>query len=325
MKKIIKNIFDRNAINSILPSIFAIIAGLLFGVIILFITNSSQAGQGFLTILKGGFIDGMPGVGQVIYIAIPVIMTGLSVGFAFKTGLFNIGAPGQFTVGAYVAVYIGVNWTFLPASIHWIVAILGAMIAGGIWGLVPGVLKAYSNVNEVISSIMMNYIGMYMVNILVTKTIYDSVKNQSVPVLDSANIPKWGLDKVFPYEGINASVILVMVIVIIVYIILNKTTFGYELKACGFNKDASRYAGINSNRNIIMSMVIAGILSGIGGAMLYLSGSGKYIQVVDILAIEGFNGIPVALLGLSNPIGILFAGLFIGHITVGGFNLQLFD
>ena len=172
---------------------------------------------------------------------------------------------------------------------------------------------------------MMNYIGMYLVNMLIQKTVYDQVKNQTLPVAAGANLPKAGLDRLFPGTNINVGILIAILFVILIYVILNKTTFGYELKACGKNPDASKYAGINEKRNIVLSMVIAGALSGIGGALLYLANSGKYMQVLDVIAPEGFSGISVALLGLSNPVGILFAGLFIGHITVGGYNMQLFD
>ena len=276
-------------------------------------------------ILQGGFTDGISGIGQMLYIATPIIMTGLSVGFAFQTGLFNIGVSGQFTAGAFAAVYVGVKCTFLPAGLHCLAALLAAVLAGAFWGLIPGLLKAYRNVNEVIASIMMNYIGMYLVNLLVRENIYDQLKNQSMQVAAGANLPKAGLDRLFPGSDINAGILIVIAFVILIYILLNKTTFGYELKACGKNRDASLYAGINARKNIVLSMVISGALAGMGGALLYLSGSGKYLQVLDIISPEGFSGISIALLGLSNPIGILFAGLFIGHITVGGNNMQLFD
>jgi len=172
---------------------------------------------------------------------------------------------------------------------------------------------------------MMNYIGMYLTNMLIQNTVYDQVKNQSMAVAEGANLPKGGLDKLFPGASINVGILIAIGCVILMYILLNKTIFGYELKACGMNPDASRYAGINEKRNIVLSMVIAGALSGLGGALLYLANSGKYMQVLDVIAPEGFSGISVALLGLSNPIGILFAGLFIGYITVGGNNMQLFD
>lgn len=315
--------------SSLMASLVAILVGLAFGWVILLISNPAQAMDGFRTILLGGFntflIGNSPlkGLGDVLYTAAPIILTGLSVGFAFKTGLFNIGASGQFIVGALAAVWIGVRGTWIPAQIHWLVALLGGMVAGGVWALLPGLLKAYRNVNEVIACIMMNYIGMFMVNDLVKNFLYDSRKNQSLTPPASAMVPKMGLNQVFTGSTANAGIIIALVIVVIAYIILNKTTFGYELKACGYNRNASRYAGINEKRSIVLSMVIAGMLAGFAGGIVYLAG--KHIEVLDVLAAEGFNGIPVALLGLSNPFGIFLSGLFIAHITIGGFYLQRFN
>jgi ABC-type uncharacterized transport system permease subunit len=214
-------------------------------------------------------------------------------------------------------------FTFLPTSIHWIVAVMAAGIGGALWGLLPGLLKAYYNVNEVISTIMMNYIGMYSVNYMVTQTVFNSLKNQSNDPI--AVIPRWGLDKLFNGSSVHAGIILAIIFAVIIYILLNKTTYGYELKACGYNMDASKYAGINSKSRIVSSMVISGALAGIGGAFLYLANTGKSIEIVDVLAPEGFTGIPVALLGLSNPIGIIFSALFISHISLGGFFAQRFN
>ena len=330
----IKSLLLSDAFNNAYSSIFSILVGLLFGLIVLLFSNPSEAANGFLIILKGGFSTGAKGMGQVLYFATPLILTGLSVGFAFKTGLFNIGAPGQFIMGAFTAVFIGVKWTFLPAPWHWIAALIGAALIGGLWALIPGILKAYLNVHEVIATIMMNYIGMYMANYLIKLYIYDSQKGLSMNVAGSAVLPKGGLDYVFynllgstkDMSTVNAGIWIAIAVAIIMYIILNKTTFGYELKACGFNKDASKYAGINEKRNIVMSMVFAGMLAGLGGGLLYLSGAnGRRINVVDVLASEGFNGIPVALLGLSNPIGIIFSAIFISYITQGGYYLQTLD
>lgn len=330
----LKSILEKDSVSRAISSIFAILVGLLFGFIILLVSNPSQAVDGFFIILKGGFSTHAKGIGQVLYFATPLILTGLSVGFAFKTGLFNIGAPGQFIMGAFTAVYIGVEWTFLPAPWHWIVALIGATIVGGLWALIPGILKAYLNVHEVIATIMMNYIGMYLANYLVKSFIYDSKKALSMNVADTAVLPKGGLDQVFyntmgttkNLSTVNCGIFIAILIAIVIYIILNKTTFGYELKACGFNQDASKYAGINDKRNVVLSMVIAGMLAGLGGGLLYLSGgNGRRIKVVDVLAMEGFNGIPVALLALSNPIGTIFAAIFIAYITQGGNYLQTLD
>ena len=309
-----------------LSSLFAIIVGLLVGFIILLISNPSQAAAGFATIITGPVTHGMKGIGQVLYYATPIILTGLSVGFAFKTGLFNIGASGQFIIGGFAAVYVGIKCGSL-GPIQWVVALVAAIIAGMIWGAVPGIFKAFFNVNEVISCIMMNYIGMYLVNFLVSTNtgLYDKIRNYSKDVAKTANVPKMGLDSLFAGSSVNGGFIISVIAVIVIYIILQKTIFGYELKAAGFNADASKYAGMNEKRNIILSMAIAGGLSALAGGLLYLAGSGKHIVIEDILASEGFTGISVALLGLSNPIGVLFAGLFIAYITAGGFYLQLLN
>lgn len=320
-----KNKTPRNY-TGVLSSIFAVTIGLLFGLIVLVICNPSQALPGFLTILNGPVTHGLKGVGQVFYYGTPIILTGLSVGFAFKTGLFNIGASGQFIVGAFGSVYVGILWKEL-GSVHWIVALLFGLLFGAIWGLIPGLLKAYFNVNEVISAIMMNYLGMYGVNYIVKNTpkIFNKMRNESMPVAESAKLPKLGLDKLFPGSSVNAGIIIAILVVLIAYIILNKTTFGYELKAVGFNRDASKFAGINEKRSIVLSMAISGAIAGLSGALLYLAGTGKHITIVDTLAAEGFTGISVALLGLSHPLGILVAGLFIAYLTAGGFYLQLYD
>lgn len=287
--------------TGILSSIFAIVLGLIVGLIILFFCNPDQALPGFATILTGAFTHGAKGVGQVFYYATPIILTGLSVGFAFKTGLFNIGTPGQFIIGGFGAVFVGILFTSL-GPVHWIAALLASALLGALWGLVPGLLKAYFNVNEVIASIMMNYIGMYLVNWIVKsyKPLFNNLRNESR----------------------NVAAILV---VVVIWLLLTKTTFGYELKAVGFNRDASKYAGINEKKSIILSMVIAGAIAGLAGGLLYLAGTGKHIEIKDMLPSEGFTGISVALLALNNPIGILFSGIFIAYLTAGGFYLQLFE
>lgn len=309
---------------SLISSLTAIGIGLVIGLIILLITNPEESIAGFFTMLSGGFNDSTRSFGNVFYIATPIIMTGLAVGFAFKTGLFNIGASGQFIVGAYVAVLIGVKLPVL-GGFQWVVGIIAAMIAGAIWGAIPGLLKAFLNVHEVIASIMMNYIGMFMVNYLIKQTVLNVYTNRSLPVAATANIPKMGLTSIFPGSSINGGLIIAILFVILMYIILEKTTFGYELKACGHNRFAAKYAGINETRSIVLSMAIAGMLAGVGGALFYLSGAGVYIEVVDVLAAQGFTGISVSLLGMSNPIGILFSGIFIAWLQIGGFYMQRYS
>lgn len=325
MKKKIIHLLDSPTFLNIIASFVAVIVGLIFGFLILLISNPSQAIYGFMTIIFGGFSNGIRSIGQVIYFATPIIFTGLSVGFAFKSGLFNIGASGQFIVGAFTAVYVAITCTWLDPSIHWMVAILAAFLAGALWALVPGVLNAYLNVNEVISTIMMNYIGMYLVNLLVVKTVFDPLKNQSQNIPEVSLVPKMGMDVLFKGSSAGGGFFIAIIVAIIIFILLEKTTLGFELKACGLNRNASKYAGISEKRSIILSMTIAGALAGLGGGLFYLAGSGKHIDVVDVLANEGFMGIPVALLGFSHPIGIVVAGLFIAYMNVGGFYMQIYD
>ncbi|MDD2562218.1 MAG: ABC transporter permease, partial [Eubacteriales bacterium] len=253
----------RKGLSNASASVLAILAGLVAGLAILILSNPQNAFQGLLTIFKGGWNNGLKGVGQVMYHATPIIMTGLSVGFAFKTGMFNIGAAGQLMVGGFVAVYVGATWTFLPGALHWIVALVMGMLAGMAWGTIVGLFKALLNVNEVITSIMLNYIGMYLINFTIKNShLYDPLKNQTVNVAANAIIPKGGLDNLFfilkgrfkDVSSVNAGFFIAVGFAILIYILLTRTTFGYELKACGHNRFASRYAGISEKRAIISAM-----------------------------------------------------------------------
>lgn len=312
-------------ITPFISSLVAIVCGLIIGFIILLICNPSEAVDGFITILTGPLTHGSKGVGQVLYYATPLILCGLSVGFAFKTGLFNIGGSGQFLVGAFGGVVVGLLGSVF-GPFQWVVALLTAAVLGAVWGAIPGLLKAYFNVNEVITCIMLNYISLYLVNMLVkgNKVLFNTLRNESKDIPVNATIPKLGLDKIFEGSSANSGIIIAIAVAIILYIILEKTTFGYELKACGLNKQASKYAGINENGSIVNSMIIAGAVAGLAGGIMLLSGTGRHIEVKDVIPNEGFNGISVALLGVSNPIGIIFSGLFIAYLTAGGFYLQLF-
>jgi len=313
---------------SILSSFIAVIAGLLVGLAILFLTDYNQAFPAFIDILTFGF-QSIRNFGEVLYFATPIIMTGLAVGFAMKTGLFNIGASGQFTFGAYMAILIGVQATFLPPAIRIIASLVAAMLAGALWAALPGILKAYRNVHEVISCIMTNWIGIFLVNYFVLNSIFDIERNSSRRVPAASNMPSFGLGELFRGDAlrpssVNSGIIVALVAAILVYIILQKTKFGFELKACGFNQDAAKYAGISEKRNIIFSMMISGSLAGLGGALHFLSGAGVTMNVTNVLASEGFTGISVSLLGLNNPIGIIFSGILIAYLHMGGFQMQLF-
>lgn len=316
------SLMKKEGAKSVLSSLAAIGMGLLFGFVIILIANPGDALSGFRLMITGGFYRGAKSLGQVFYLAVPIMMTGLSVAFAFKCGEFNIGTPGQYLVGAFTAIFVAFKCTFIPDSILWLVCIIAAGLAGALWAVIPGILKAYKNVNIVISCIMCNYIGMLLVIEGVKAFIYNAAGAESLSVPASKAIPTFGLDVIFPDSNINFGIVIAILLCIGAYIIMNKTTFGYELKACGYNSDAAKYAGMNEKKCIILSMAIAGFFSGVGGAIAYLSGTGKTLPISESLPNEGFNGIPVALLGFNNPIGCVFAALFIAYINVGGNYMQ---
>ena len=334
-------------IGTLLASLVCILAGLMVGFVVLLVLGGitlSQNGedfnflnllkitweQGFKPITQGGFYSKANAMGMAVRMEIlqaaPLIMTGLSVAFAYKTGLFNIGAAGQYTVGAFMALYFAI-----VLKMPWWVCLIASAVGGAIWGAIPGIFKAFLNVNEVITAIMFNWIGLYAVNTLIyqggsgpmynLKTTKTYTLNSAAPqaLLPSFNVNVGGkayFGKMFmPTIGIFIAI----AVAVLIWVVINKTTFGYELKACGHNKNAARYAGINEKRNIVLSMTIAGALAGLGAGLFYLSGSKEWEPLVSTaLPATGFNGISVALLASSNPIGCIFSAVFISHITVGG-------
>lgn len=312
----IKKITGSKGFSAFTAALLAIFLGLIFGLIVMTVASPENAFNGFQMVIFGGFNR----LGDVFYFATPILMTGLAVGFAFKMGLFNIGASGQYTMGMFFAMYVGFMWK-LPSGIHWMVCIAAGMVGGLLWGLIPGIFKALLNVNEVITSIMFNYIGMYLVDMLIqgNSTMYISSKTRTAYLPESAQMPPLGIAN----SSVNVSIIIAIVLALILFIVLNKTTFGYELKATGYNKHASQYAGMNGKRNIILTMAIAGAFAGLGGAFAILApstiaGSSMTYEPISVIAANGFNGIAVALLGNSSPVGIIFSAVFISHIQRGG-------
>ncbi len=311
-----KKISDIKGFSSFTSALMAIVVGLLFGFIVMLLANPNNAVAGFRYVLLGG----LGRFGDVLYFATPILMTGLSVAFAFKMGLFNIGASGQYTMGMFFTLYVAFMFN-LPPSIHWIVAILAGMIGGMLWGFIPGIFKSLLNVNEVITSIMTNYIGMYLVDMLIrsNEAMYIPSMTRTKYIPQQVQIRSLGIAG----SNVNFGVIFAILIAILLYVVLQKTTFGYELKATGYNKHAAEYAGMNGKRNIILTMVIAGALSGLGGAFAILApseiiGSSMTYEPINVIAANGFNGIAVALLGNSHPIGTIFSALFISYIQRGG-------
>lgn len=333
--------YKKPGTKSIISSVLCILAGVVVGFIVMLIIaaaspdiSAADAFKGLGIILGGPFSSGTAkyvnmNFGDMIFYSGPLIMTGLSVAVAFKTGLFNIGAPGQYYMGTMGSLLVALS---IPSSngaqsfFIWLFAIIVGMAFGALWGALPGLFRAFFNVNEVIVCIMTNWISANIVTWVFSSMphLANTGMGKSGYLITTAvtgnGTPKIGLDKIFPGSYIDIGIILAIAVAIVLVIILNKTTFGYELKACGNNRYASKYAGMNEKRNVVLSMVIAGALAGVGGALYYLNPGieFQFLSAYGSLPDYGFNGIPVALLASSNPIGIIFTGIFLRYIAQGG-------
>ena len=312
MKHSAATLYQKEGTKKVLASLISILVGLLVGGIAVILVGCfnekislSGAWDGFRIIFAGIFSTGRNAAGELtwgfnavntgdmLFRATPLIMTGLSVAVAFKTGLFNIGAPGQYLIStmATLMIALSIPSSSVPTWIIWILAFLGGCLAGALWGALPGLAKACLNINEVLACIMTNWVA---ANLVTWMFDISNFKN-TVENTKSGYIYKTS------FNGVA------------------KTTLGYELQACGANRHAARYAGIKDKRNIVLSMAIAGALAGAGAALYYLSGNTEfYWSTYQSLPAVGFNGIPVALLALNNPIAVIFAGIFMAMLKIVG-------
>ena len=364
MKNQGRTLLQRDGTKTVLASLLSIVIGLVVGSLLVLIVGMfsdnlglSSAWEGirliFFGILStgrsaaGGLTWGFnpQSIGNMLFRATPLILTGLSVSVAFKTGLFNIGAPGQYLMGtmATLAIALGIPSSAMPGPVIWLLAFLGGMLAGALWGCIPGIVKAFLNINEVLACIMTNWIAANLVTWFfdATKVFQNTVENTKSSYVyktaygrtlvdgtwtyvdgNGVQTAKLGLDKIFSGSQVNAGILIAILIAVGVYILMTKTTLGYQLKACGSNRHAARYAGVNDKRNIVLSMAIAGALSGAGAALYYLSGNTEfYWHTYQTLPATGFNGIPVALLAANNPIGVIFTGCFMSMLNIVGLQL----
>ena len=365
MNKLVKN----EGTQKLIASVISIILGLIFGSVLVLIVGAASAvidgkgaWEGVKLIFAGLFSTGRSpegvltwGVnsvnfGNMLFRAIPLIMCGLSVAISQKTGLFNIGAPGQYLMGMLVTLLLALSipTTVVPPTLVWLIAFLGGILAGALWGAIPGLMKAMLNINEVIACIMTNWIAANVVTWVFDIASFSVVKGEYFcqnkwhtatglfqnlaentksgyvykTVWNNVATPKLGLDKIFPGSQINAGIVIAIVFAIAMYIIINKTTFGFQLKACGANRHAARYAGIKDKKNIVLSMSIAGGLAAAGAALYSLSGNTEFFWTTyQSLPATGFNGIPVALLAINNPIGVIFSGIFMAMLDIVGVQL----
>lgn len=344
-----QTLWEKDGTKTVLASLVSILIGLLVGAIVVVIVGlckdtitPSGIWDGVRLIFAGIFSTGRnaagvliwgynpQALGNMLFRATPLVMTGLSVAVAYKTGLFNIGAPGQYLMGtmASLMIALGIPSSSVPAGIIWLLAFLGGCLAGAIWGAIPGMLKAFLNINEVLACIMTNWLAANIVTWAFDgsnfRNLVENTKSGYIykTTFNGVATPKMLMDKIFPGSQANGGILIAILIAVGIYILMSKTTLGYELKACGANRHAARYAGINDRRNIILSMAIAGALSAGGAALYYLAGNTEfYWSTYQSLPGTGFNGIPVALLAASNPIGVIFSAIFMAMLDIVGTQL----
>lgn len=350
MKKKLSDLFAKDGAKTVIASLLSILIGLLVGCIIIVIVglsnkslSGSSAWEGVRLVLAGILSTGRnaagsltfgfnsASVGNMLFRATPLILTGLSVAVAFKTGLFNIGAPGQYLMGTGVTLIVALSIpsSSVPTQLIWLLAFISGILAGAIWGAIPGLVKAFLNINEVLACIMTNWIAANLVTWLFDNPVSAAMWQNTAEYGKTGYVyktsyngvatAKMGLDKLFGGSQVNGGIVIAIVIAILVYIFMTKTTMGYELVACGSNRHAARYAGINDKRNIVLSMAISGALAGAAASLYYLSGNTEFFwSTYQSLPDAGFNGIPVALLANSHPIGAIFTGCFLAMLDICG-------
>ena len=316
-----KNLLKNSGVQSLLAALLCVILGLFIGYVVLLFINPAGASEAIITVVKNFLTYSKPAtqmkyLGNTLVKTAPLLMCALSILFAYKVGLFNIGTAGQYCAGAGLSLYAALAW-----NMPWWACMIFAMLAGALLGAMSGFLKAYRNVNEVISGIMLNWITLYLVNMLLT-----GVKEPTSPYTfplagknPAAILPALGLGELFSknrYVGLALPLSVLMAV--IVWVVLEKTKFGYELKATGNNKNAAKYCGMAEKRNTIVTLAISGALAGMGAALLYLTGFEQWQCSTSSVPGMGFSGIAAAFLGGLHPIGAVLSSFFIQHITIGG-------
>ena len=316
-----KNLLKNNGVQSLLASLACVVLGLRIGYIVLLFINPNGAGEAIAAVMKN-FLNYSKSATQAKYLGntlvktAPLLLCALSILFSYKVGLFNIGAAGQYCAGVALSLYAALAWGW-----GWLPCMLLAMLGGMALGAISGLLKSYCNVNEVISGIMLNWIVLYLTNMLLT-----NVKEETSPYTfvlahknPSAVLPTLGLGSLLnDNQYVGLALPLSILAAVLVWVVLEKTRFGYELRATGNNKNAAKYCGMAEKRNIILTLVISGALAGMGAAMLYLTGYEQWQCSTSSVPGMGFNGIAAAFLGGLNPFGTILASFFIQHITAGG-------
>lgn len=313
----IAKLLPKERLLSLAVPLIAVFLGIFIGAIIMLLSGYNPI-SGYTALIRGIFGDTYY-IGETIRTMTPLILAGLAVAFAFRTGLLNIGVEGQLIVGWLASVYVGIALE-LPKVIHLPVAILAGALAGALWGFIPGLLKARFKVHEVIVTIMMNYIALFTANSIIRAyLLVPGERTEAISATASLSSPF--LQSLTDYSRLHYGFIVSIIACVLMWFILWRTSKGYELRAVGFNQHASQYAGMNVERNIVLSMVISGGFAGIAGAMEGL-GTYGYMGILSGFSGVGFDGIAVALLGANTAVGVALASFLFGGLQVGALSMQ---
>ncbi|MCR5090828.1 MAG: ABC transporter permease [Oscillospiraceae bacterium] len=309
--------------NRFIHTLLSILFGFLVGAVFLVVMGLS-VGEAYGKLISS--VTSLKGFSYVIVYSVPYIVAGLSVAFSFKTGVFNIGAEGQFVVGSMAAACVGILFGSIPKPLLIPLCFLAAMAAGALWGIIVGFLKTKWGINEVLSMIMFNWIAFYLSNFIagIPAIHSDGTAEATKNISENASMlfPKAFIKSVGLCPTANWGILVAIAVTVLIWFVIEKTTLGYELKAVGYNKFAAEYGGINVNRSILTALAISGAMAGLAGS-LQLMGMGNRISVFSSQEGFGFAGIVVALIGCSNPFGVLIAGIFYGALMYGGSKLNL--
>ncbi|MEA4875132.1 ABC transporter permease [Anaerorhabdus sp.] len=315
--------------DKILVPVIAIFLGILVGMLILLISGKD------VSTLFAGLIKGLTGIdmlkagstvnlrypGEFLVSTMPIILTGLSVGFAYRTGMFNIGCEGQVIVGSLASCIIAISVP-MPNGIAPIICVLFGGLAGACWAFIPGILKSKFNISEVVTGIMLNYTALYGANYFL-RALPGSSPQRTVNIPANAMLGSEFFKQLTNNSRLHWGFVIVIIAIIAYWFIIEKTSFGYSLRATGFNKEGARYAGIRVNKSIILSIMISGFLAGLAGAIV-VQGTFGYGRVMVAMDNYGFDGIAVALVGGCNAIGIMLAGMLFGLLKVAQPLLQTY-
>jgi len=303
----------KSGLQSILPQIIAVFLAFLVGAAVLLATGHSPV-DAYSAMLSGAFGD-IFGIGQTFTQATPIIFTALAFSFASKCGLFNIGAEGQLTVGAFGAALVGISFSGLPAFVHIPMALLAGALAGGLWGFIPAILKTKLGAHEVITTMMLSYVATYLTSYMVNYPFKaPGWVAQTVPIAMSAQLPR-----ILEPTQVSASIFFAVALAGLTHYTLQRTTFGYEVRATGLNLTAAENGGINVKREMILALVISGAIAGLGGAGEVLGVHRRFID--GFSPGYGWDGLAVALVGALHPVGVLLAAVLFGALRSGGMTM----